>query len=875
MLQKISEKLAVWSYRRPLLTLLLALSFTAIMAAFAVKIELHNDFVELLPPSMPQVKTIREVLSETGGVSYQAVMVTSPDREKNRLFLKNLREKILKFFWDYPHLTFSQRLDGDYQRWGEMLRHLVYYSRHPSKELREQLLEKIEKFPAIPMVHYVRVRYPVEFFKKRGLLFMEPEDLREIYRRLKEKIRYETKKRQPGYVDILGEEDPGLDFTDIEEKYRGKLSKFSEWIEVKHGEKYSNALMIRPRGASTDLIFAQEFLKRLDGAIKELSPKSYHPEMEIHLIGAYKNNLREYRGISADLTRSIGTTLVLLIGLISVFFRRFRVLFLIPIPLAMGFIWTFGTTYLLIGYLTTVTGFIGALLLGLGIDYGVYFLDRYFTERREGRPPAEAVQICYRWTGTAVATAALTTAAGFFALLVCDFTGFSQFGIIAGVGIVYCLLAMQTVLPALLALIEERFPVKSPRAPFKSSLFRGKRFPLAGMWTGLGVLTIAAAFYYLPRVPSEVNMKRLSFHSEGLERDEKLWSRFDSILPGNAMVPIIFIAEEPQSAEQLPKKIWERVKQYHREHPEFKKKLVLNIITPLDFVPKKQKEKIALISEIRRLLERNDVEEYIEDEEQLKLYKKYRELLQVSAFGVEDLPLSIQKDLLIYHKGEFLKIKRYLIAVVSGVDLSDGNEARRLKDALQNIQIGGKRFDPSGEPIIFAELMHTIEIDSIIAVIASFTAVTLLVLLDLRSLRLTLMAIWPLLTGVLGLTIILSLFDIRVNMFNMIVFPALFGIGVDAGVHTLHRFRERPDLGTLGVLFELLGPISVASVTTLISFASMITAHHLGMKSVGILAVLGLSSCLFSAFVLLPALMELFSGVFTPSEKKPDDSSKK
>ena len=106
------------------------------------------------------------------------------------------------------------------------------------------------------------------------------------------------------------------------------------------------------------------------------------------------------------------------------------------------------------------------------------------------------------------------------------------------------------------------------------------------------------------------------------------------------------------------------------------------------------------------------------------------------------------------------------------------------------------------------------------------------------------------------------------------VLPALLGISVDSGVHILHRYRERPALGTLGVQRELLGPLSLASLTTVISFATSVTSKHLGMRSIGILAVIGLLVGLFAALVLLPALMELVFRRFPLKEHELHMSSK-
>ena len=139
-------------------------------------------------------------------------------------------------------------------------------------------------------------------------------------------------------------------------------------------------------------------------------------------------------------------------------------------------------------------------------------------------------------------------------------------------------------------------------------------------------------------------------------------------------------------------------------------------------------------------------------------------------------------------------------------------------------------------------------------------SITLGVLMDLKSWKYTLLSLWPLFTGLLGMSLILAWFDIRLTFYNLIVLPALLGICIDAGVHIIHRYRENPDMGVGGVQLELGPSIAIASLTTVISFATTILAGHAGMKSIGNLAVVGLISGLIAALFFLPALMEVMLG---------------
>lgn len=126
----------------------------------------------------------------------------------------------------------------------------------------------------------------------------------------------------------------------------------------------------------------------------------------------------------------------------------------IGLPLIAALCWTFGTAYVAYGTLNLMTSTLGLVLLGLGIDYGIHFFGRYAEERGAGCSVSDAIQSTFATTGKAVMVTALTTAAAFFVLMAADFRGFSGFGFIAGVGILYALMAMVVLLPALLVLFE-------------------------------------------------------------------------------------------------------------------------------------------------------------------------------------------------------------------------------------------------------------------------------------------------------------------------------------------------------------------------------------------------------------------------------------
>src|SRR5690606_24804861 len=117
----------------------------------------------------------------------------------------------------------------------------------------------------------------------------------------------------------------------------------------------------------------------------------------------------------------------------------------------------------------------------------------------------------------------------------------------------------------------------------------------------------------------------------------------------------------------------------------------------------------------------------------------------------------------------------------------------------------------------------------------------------------TLLALVPVLVGMLQMFGLLGLLDIPLNPANMIVLPLILGIGLDDGVHVIHDFRAQTGRFRLGR--STATAMVITSLTTMAGFGSMMIADHRGLQSLGRVLTLGVACCLFNALVPLPALL--------------------
>ncbi|MFQ6051281.1 MAG: MMPL family transporter [Candidatus Hydrothermarchaeota archaeon] len=125
------------------------------------------------------------------------------------------------------------------------------------------------------------------------------------------------------------------------------------------------------------------------------------------------------------------------------------------IPVVMGVIWTLGILGLLNIPITTITAGMGAMIIGVGIAYGVHLMNRVMEERKRGKTLEEAIEIAVSDTGIAIISTAVTTMVGFGSLMLATMPGIQRLGFTLAMGILACLIGAICVLPSFICLEEK------------------------------------------------------------------------------------------------------------------------------------------------------------------------------------------------------------------------------------------------------------------------------------------------------------------------------------------------------------------------------------------------------------------------------------
>ncbi len=808
---------------RPGWVVALALALSAVSLFLARDIRIDTDFAKLLPPERASVQAIERLRETVGGESDVAVAIESPSLEANQRFAEALIPRALALQgerYEAPYL-----IRADYRR-------------------------------------------DADFLRDNALYFATDAELNQLDTFLQDKIDEAALAANPFYFDLEGEGEAETDTAAQE------LQQVYERLTV---DEYtlspdSTVLVVRffPSGSQTDIGFIDDLYADLRRLVDEMEPASYQAQMEVTLAGRLYRQLVEVQTIQRDVFGSFGAGVaaVLLVTALYFLFKAYRaragrrldrrvllaelartpvMALMIGLPLLMSLTWAAALAYLAFGTLNLMTSTLGLVLFGLGIDYGIHFYARYTEERAAGHSVAEAVEETFATTGQAIAVGAVATAAGLYVLGVADFRGFSEFGVVAGSGVLFALVAMTLVLPALLALAERtRLLNLEARADAVRPAHVRRRFPAPRGVVAARLAGVVVALVLVPHVRFEYDFGALEPAYPTWEARDAVVERTDDDDGGPTQRnPAYVVLDERSEAEGVVRALRQKIAR-DTLTPTIDRVESLQERFPVE--PAAQEARLERIAEIRTLLTEN---RYLSRDSLAQMQRLRRAAGTREAIALAEVPEFLTEQFT-DREGE---VGNFVI-IYPSVGLSDGRLSMAFRDDVGTFEANGQTYHAASTSLVAADMLHLMLAEAPWMVAATFGIVALLMWLNFRSVRWAALALVPLVVGVLWMILLMEVFALSLTFYNLVVLPAILGIGNDAGVHLVHRFREEGRGSILHVLRSAGQHVAMGSLTTMIGFGGLLLSFHPGLRSIGLLAVTGIGTTLLAALLFLPAMLQ-------------------
>jgi predicted RND superfamily exporter protein len=161
----------------------------------------------------------------------------------------------------------------------------------------------------------------------------------------------------------------------------------------------------------------------------------------------------------------------------------------------------------------------------------------------------------------------------------------------------------------------------------------------------------------------------------------------------------------------------------------------------------------------------------------------------------------------------------------------------------------------TGVPEVNRELGERFGPEFAKGVSAGTLLVLVLLLATFRRVGLTLLSLVPTIVALIWAGGFLALARIDLDLFSMFAVMTFVGIGVDYGIHMVHRFQHATR-ETAGEVIAHLGPvILVAGATTLLGFGTLVTSSYPPLRSLGLISIVMVLTLAVSSLLVLPALL--------------------
>ncbi len=560
-------------------------------------------------------------------------------------------------------------------------------------------------------------------------------------------------------------------------------------------------------------------------------------------------NATEHHALLGGMVRATLFTIVIVALGMLLFFRSTAAVASLLGALALGAVVTFAFARLGVGHLNLATAFLAPIVVGNGINFGIILLARYFEERRKTVDPVAALGAAVQGSLGGTVAAALTASVSYASLLVTDFRGFRHFGLIGGVGILFCWLATFLVLPAALAALAARGRAggRSPARLGKGLAHLIPRSRPAIVCTVLVALVGSGigAWRYVASRPFERDFRNL--RSTGPEMMEtRRWN--DSIdrafgrgISGGTVIAL--------PTRERAHEVATRMRAADRDKPAAER-LFSRVSILDDLVPPDQDDKLALLADVRKLLTKqtlaamNDVER--------ETARALTPPSQIARITDADVPSELSWPFV-----ERDGARGRLIVAMTGVgfDLWRTEDLERFVATFQGLELGSDAV-VGGNAFVQRDIVRSVNRDGPRASLVAAAGAALVVILILGVRR---QAVVTLLCGASGVFLLLSaasLLGIRINFLDFVALPITIGIGIDYSVNIAARHRSEGRGSAVRILVAAGPAVALCCYTTVVGYASLLFSANQGIRSFGLAALIGEMTCIGAAVALAPALLD-------------------
>jgi hypothetical protein len=886
---RLLSRLVRASCRRPGLTVLLSLLLAALGVAYSLHaLTFKTATRALLPQNAGYVVRYGEYARDFGELEDIVVVVEAGSFEGARDYAVRLTRELRRSPVKFNRIAYRidpKRFEG---------RQLLYLSTGELKEIRDKIFdhqEFMESFAGDPslarLMEGINTQMAAAFVSNLFDIGLQDKDLpvdtrflRVLLDQMASRLERPTPYRSPWGTLFSFGEDPPADAGYF-------LSEDKSLLFI---------LVETPEGRKGSFVGDQEAIETIRAAVARLRPN--FPNVQAGVTGgpALSNDEMSAAFHDSQVATVLAFALTLLVMTLA-FLRVGKPLLMLGV-LAVTLCWSMGIVTLTVGHLTLFSVMFISIVIGIGTDYGIYYLFRYEEEIFLGRNLQEALELTAARSGPGTLIAALTAGGTFFVLMLTDFRGIQELGFIAGTAILLAWLGMMTFFPALLSLVDSHHAARPRDQKPRAHQLERIHVPMLDRLTSCPRSVLAAAavvtalsVWAVPRVGFDYNVLNLQAKGtesvtwerrilattgrsgfnglssaatlDELRRKQEAFERLPSVSEADSVLrmipdeqpkkiaiiksfaplvaPVRIGRSGPLDLDRLKTALADIKRRFDVVAAEAGPKLPADVQTA--------REKTATVL---RQLDRANPEsaEAALNYLQAQLYRDFvnkfyglQRNLNPTVVTIRDVPEELRRRFI----GES---GRFLIQLHPKVDIWEKEGARQFVRELRSV-------DPevTGPPVITYEATVLMERAYLQGTLYAFVLVGALSLRMIRRWRETLLALLPLVLGLLWTIGLMAVFGIRFNLANIWGLPLIIGTSAEFGLNVVLRYLEGRAHGGPLVARSTVMAVLLSGGQTMVGFGSLMVATHRGIFSLGVLLTIGMACALVAALVVLPVTL--------------------
>jgi len=569
--------------------------------------------------------------------------------------------------------------------------------------------------------------------------------------------------------------------------------------------------------------------------LQEKLQKRFNSKVEVSFFGAALVAVANAGQIKSDIQFTVSIAMMLLVILLILFYRAIRLPLILFAPTLFGALLALVFLYFLRPHISAISLGIGAILLGVTLDYALHIL----THIRNGR----SVKELYEEIAPSILMSSLTTAAAFLCLLFLDSQALQDLGIFAAVSVTGASLFALVFIPVV-------YRPKTIQVSKKNILDRIAAVDLHKNKLAIGFLMlicITSVFTYKDVIFNQ-DISKLNYESEVLSKARQKLEKLTDI--ASKSIYLSTYGDDDETVLQRNDSIFKELQQLKQD------KDLVNFTSVGSLVKstKTQKRKI------------NDWEMFWQKQ---KIDTLQRNLITSgTTLGFKPNTFNafygwLRTDFKTIAPKEFetipaLSTSDYIVTDENGTTITS-----LLKLKEENFDAVTARFKNSEKTLLInrkqvnESFLGTLKNDFNSLLRYSLITVLIILLVFYRSLSLTLVTVIPIFLTWFLTVGIMGLLQIEFNIFNIIICSFIFGLGVDYSIFITNGLLAEYRTGGR-ILPTHKTSIILSVITTIAGVGVMIFAKHPALYTISKVSLIGIFSAAFVSFILQPLLFRLF-----------------